>query len=72
MLDFQQLKAQEHHSRLEIDEKKRMHGLFVSQPFPHPFYVPLPLASANLADRVRHAAPVAGSPSYYSSKAPKG
>jgi hypothetical protein len=59
MLDFQQLKVQEHHSQLEIDEKKRMHGLFVSQPFPHPLYVP-------------HAAPVAGSPSYYSSKAPKG
>ena len=43
MLDFQQLKAQEHHSQLEIDEKKRGHGLLVSQPFPHPLYVSLPL-----------------------------
>jgi hypothetical protein len=40
--------------------------------FPPPPLCSTAPASANFADHVRHAAPVAGSPSYYSSKAPKG
>jgi hypothetical protein len=33
MLDFLPLRVLEHHSLLEIDEKKRRGGLLVSQPF---------------------------------------
>lgn len=56
MSDFQQLKAPELLFLLEIDGKRRRHGLLVSHPF-HPYvYVPLPLrkhASRTMCDMQR-------------------
>jgi hypothetical protein len=42
MLDFQRLRVLEHHSLLELDEKKKKGGLLVSQPSTF-LHVPLPL-----------------------------
>lgn len=71
MLDFQQSKVLEHHSLLELDERKRKGGLLVSQPFPIPPCSTAP-ASANLTDHVGHAARVAEICSYCFGEAPRG
>jgi hypothetical protein len=71
MLDSQQLKVREHHSLLELEERKKKGGLLVSQPFHIPPRSTAP-ASANLTDLVRHAATVAEVCSYSSGEAPRG